>query len=196
MSNGFLYIAIGKRYLIEAEISARSLKRFTKYPVCIITNEEGYQNPVFDIIIHEEIAGDFLSRIIGAPKTPFERTVFLDTDTFICSSLDGLFEALDLFDMCMVPDNFIHGYSFFLQYNPGYKLQYEKVIPEFNTGVMVYEKNEQVLKLFSDWLIIHQQMNIKANMPSFREAFIKNAAHVSISPLPFEYLPSQNLRDR
>lgn len=187
MKAGFLYIAIGKRYILEAEISARSLKRFTRYPICLITDEEGYSNKLFDIVQIEKMPGDFVAKIIGVAKTPFERTVYLDNDTFVCTDVDEMFDVLDYFDMSMLPFFFLHSYSFFARYNPTYKLKYEKIIPEYHFGVMVYRMNEAVKTLMADWLVMHEEMQIKADCSSFREAYFKHIPYVHISPLPLEY---------
>ncbi len=187
MKEGFLYVAFGKRYLQEAEISARSLKRFTNLPICLITDEEGYSSEYVDIVLIEKGERDFVSKIIGMQRTPFERTVFLDCDTFICSSIDKLFEILQMFDMGMTIDTRTHSYGFLEHYNSSFELKFENVLPEYNTGIIVYNNNKVVKKLFADWLEVHYEMNIKADMPSFREAFIKNALNVRIGPIPFEY---------
>ena len=187
MENGFLYIAIGKRYLLEAQISARSLRRFTKHPICIITDEANFTSPLFDIIIHENMPADFVSKIIGIKKTPFQKTIYLDSDTFICAPIDQLFKILDLFDMAMTIDRYNHSYGFLQHYNASFQLKFENVLPEYHTGLIVYGDSQPVKGLINDWLELHQQMNVKADMPSFREAFIKNATTVRIAPLPFEY---------
>jgi alpha-N-acetylglucosamine transferase len=187
LSKGFLYIAIGKRYLMEAEISARSLRRFTKFPVCIITDDRQYKNPLFDITIYEAMPGDFVAKIIGVAKTPFERTVYLDNDTFVCSCIDEMFDVLDFFDMSLMPFHFLHSYGFFDKYNPEYKLKYERIIPEYHFGVMVFKMNDAVKNLFQDWLEMHGKMNIKADCSSFREVYFSHIPFVRISPLPLEY---------
>jgi hypothetical protein len=185
--NGFLYVAVGKRYIFEAEISAKSLRRFTKFPICLVTDDTSYKNELFDIIVTIESEGDFVVKIRGMKVSPFEKTFFLDTDTFVCSCIDNVFDVLGLFDMAMTIERTNHSYSFFKAYNPSYKIRFENVLPEYNTGVIAFQKNENVLKLMEDWLRLHIEMNIKADMPSFREAFIENAKDVRISALPFEY---------
>jgi alpha-N-acetylglucosamine transferase len=187
MEQGFLYVAIGRRYLMEAEISARSLKRFTKYPVCLITDDPRFASDFFDEIILTDSIADFESKIIGIQKTPYKKTIYLDTDTFICKPIDDLFDLLQVFDMGMTIEKSNHSYAFFQRYNPSFKLMLENVLPEYNTGLIVYNSNQQVKTLLCDWLNTHKEMNVKADMPSFREAFIKNAASVRIAPLPSEY---------
>lgn len=187
MTKGFLYIAFGKRYLQEVEISARSLKRFTKFPVCVITDDTTFSSTYVDEIIIAETVTDFVSKIIGLAKTPFERTVFLDSDTFVCAPIDQLFNVLDLFDMAMVVERSNHSYSFVVKYKPDFKISYENLLPEYHTGVIVYKSNAVVRKLFSDWLEIHNRLELKADMPSFREAYMQHIGKVNIASLPFEY---------
>ncbi len=184
---GYLYVAMGKRYLQEVEISARSLKRFTTYPVCLVTDDTDFKCRYIDLIIYSQTETDFAAKIIGIKKTPFRETIFLDSDTFICSSIDHLFDVLELFDMALSVENFMHSYGYIQHYNPGFKIKYEKTIPEYNTGVIVYRWNRSVQKLMEDWISLHKELKFKVDMPSFREALIKNADGVKISPLPFEY---------
>lgn len=186
-NKGYLYIAFGKRYLHEVEVSARSLKRFTNLPVCLVTNDIHFESKYVDEVIIENAPNDFESKIRGVRKTPYQKTIFLDTDTFVCSSIDNLFQLLDIFDLGLTVDRFNHSYAFFQKYNPSFRLQLENIMPEFHTGVIVYNSSVQVLNLFDDWLNIHEEMHIKADMPSFREAYLKNSDSVRIVPLPFEY---------
>jgi hypothetical protein len=186
-STGYLYVAIGKRYLMEAEISARSLRRFTKYPLCLVTDDKNFRSELFDSVIYAETEGDFIAKIIGLQLTPFERTIYLDNDTFVCSSIDHLFSVLDLFDMAMAVENFMHSYSFANRYNPEFKIRYETVIPEYHAGVIVYKWHEPVKKLMRDWLCIHKEIHTKTDMLALREAVIENVHSVRISPLPLEY---------
>jgi lipopolysaccharide biosynthesis glycosyltransferase len=186
-SCGYLYIATGAKYLKEVSVSAKSLKRFTQKPICVVTDDESFQSEYIDQVIIMQPSTDFVTKIIGVQLTPFQRTIFLDSDTFVCSPLDQLFEALDLFDMSMSVDNFMHSLSFFQQYNPSFEIKYKNVIPEYNTGVIVYKNTSNVQLLFADWLRIHTTMQIKADMPSFRETFLQHAYNIRIAPLPFEY---------
>jgi len=187
MSKGFLYIALRKRYLQEVEISARSLKRFTKFPVCLVTDDTTFSCAYVDEIVITDAATDFVSKIIGLRKTPFEKSVFLDTDTFVCAPVDQLFDVLDIFDLAMVVERNNHSYSFFERYQPNFKIRYENVLPEYHTGVIAYKRNTVVEALFADWLASHNALQLKADMPSFREAFIQHVGKINIATLPFEY---------
>ena len=185
--NGFLYVGMGKKYRMEAEISARSLKQYTKYPICIVTEDANFKSEYFDIIIVADLVTDFYGKIICMQKSPFTNTLFLDCDTFICSNIDNLFDVLDLFDMSLLPDRFYHDYPFINKYNPNFKIRYEHVITQYHCGIILYRMNEAMKTFFKDWERIHLEQNMKSDMISFREAFIDNANKVTICPLAFEY---------
>lgn len=184
---GYLYIAIGKRYVMEAQISARSLRRFTRLPVCLITDDASFKSDLFDTVITVNAPGDFVAKIIGLALTPFERTVYMDNDTFVCSPIDEMFDVLDYFEMSMMPYPFLHSYGFLQKYNPSYKLTYERIIPEYHLGVMVYKMTDAVKSMLREWLQVHEEMHIKADCTSFREIHFKYLKDVRVAPLPFEY---------
>ncbi len=187
MKNGFLYVGMGKKYRMEAEISARSIRRFTKYPIALVTEDPNYSSEYFDQIILSEASSDFVSKIKGLQLTPFDRTIFLDTDTFVCLPIDELFDVLDLFDMAMSVDVFGHSRGFIQKYQPQFKIRYENVIPEFHTGVIVVKNNLKTQSFIRFWLQKHEELNLKADMPSLREAYIDFEEKVSIAPLLAEY---------
>ncbi len=149
---GYLYVAVGIKYIKEAEISATSLRRFTQLPICLVTSDDQYDHPVFSQIIRVAAAETYANKIVGLQASPFIETIFLDSDTFVCSSIDNVFEVLNIFDMAMTVDNFIHSYSFFQKHRPDFKLRYEGVIPEYNTGVIAMKNNAGTKKLLSDWM--------------------------------------------
>ena len=186
MNCGYLYIAIGEMFRYEAERSARSLKRFTKHPVCLVTDDAEFTSKEFDQVIRvENIGRSFEVKITGMQLSPFDKTVFLDTDTFICNPIDDIFELLDYFDMATTLD--VKGYSvnFWKQYQPEYKIKLKGVLHEFNTGVVGFNKNTEVMKFFDTWLLIHRELNMYADMPTFREAFLKHPVRIGILPHEF-----------
>src|SRR5688572_8197644 len=102
---GYLYVAIGEMFRQEAECSARSLRRFTKYPTCLVTDHPTYNSTAFDQIIRvQNIGRSFEVKITGMQLSPFDKTVFLDCDTFVCSSIDDIFGFLEYFDMATTLD--------------------------------------------------------------------------------------------
>lgn len=183
---GYIYIAIGEMFCHEAEQSCRSLKRFTCYPVVLITDQQDYTTVYFDNVIYaSDLGRSFEVKITGMMRSPFERTVFLDTDTFVCAGIDSIFEFLDYFDFAMTLDMHGHSTSFWKQYQPEYPIKLKDTLHEFNTGVVGFKQSAVVNEFFNTWLQTHRELGMYADMPTFREAYLKKPVRVGI--LPHEY---------
>ena len=97
MTRGVLYIAFGEHFVKELTLSAESVKK---------------HNPNLHItaFIDREIESEFIDniRIIESkhlrPKvdfiadTPYDETLFLDTDTIVDYNIEDMFDLLDNFD--------------------------------------------------------------------------------------------------
>lgn len=186
MSVGFLFVANKQKFVDEAIISTKSIKQFSNLPIAIVCSKDLVTSKVksfFDIvIINEEINNYiYLSKIIGIQNSPFERTLFLDSDTFICSNIDYLFELLDFCDIATTQENSYH------TINPEIEIKFKNIIPEFNSGVVLIKKNEITNKLLNDWFNFCIEKNIKNDMPGLREAVLKNFNQIKYLILPQEY---------
>lgn len=141
VTNGVIYVATGERHVAEALVSARSLRtHMPDLPVTLYTDRTLAAAEVDDVVA---FAGDgYLSRIPILEASPYERTLFLDSDTYVCGDLAGLFALLDQFDIALahapiramyevegVPDSF----------------------PEFNAGVILFRRSEEVKAALRDW---------------------------------------------
>jgi sulfur relay (sulfurtransferase) DsrF/TusC family protein len=101
---GVYYIAFGDKYVEESAFSARSVKEHCglKTAICCdaITDE---QREAFDIVTlidadHARVKVDYLE------KTPFERTLYLDSDTLVLEDISEMFKILDKYDVAMTHD--------------------------------------------------------------------------------------------
>lgn len=98
IARGFVYVATGSHFVGEAVASARSVRAHHSEPICLITNQP-CPDPVFDhVIVRAELRGD-VSAKLAMDACPFERFVFLDTDTHVAAPLNELFDVLDSFDI-------------------------------------------------------------------------------------------------
>ncbi len=184
-SNGYLYVANHQKFINEAIISAGSLKRFNQEPVCLICPKNLQTDDLksyFDFIIaNSEIENHtYLSKVIGLQCSPFDRTVFLDTDTFITDTISELFEVLDLVDFATTTEATLHT-------DKSLNLAYRFVFPEFNTGVIVYNNNSIMQNIFSDWLTYCLTNKKVMDMPGLREAVLLHINDVKFSILPDHY---------
>lgn len=179
---GYLYVANKKKFFEEAKVSAQSIRQFSSLPIALIASENSIDESVkdfFDIIIvvNELNEYTYLSKIIGLQNSPFDKTIFLDSDTFVCSDISELFILLDLVDIATTQESKKHTHSF-----P--EMKYKNIFPEFNSGVILFNKNESIQKLFQDWLEICKSLNIQIDMPGLREAIILNFSSIKYSILP------------
>jgi len=150
---GIVYIATGKKYVEEAAVSARSAKehmpdiRITLF--CDQTDEESCR-AIFDTVAYvSDPDGSCRDKIRPLLDTPYERTLFLDTDTFVLAPLYDIFKMLDRFDIALAhaPDR----YQYHLPELPD-------CFTELNSGVIAFKKNEAVVDLLKRWEAVFYQM--------------------------------------
>lgn len=188
MSKGVIYIANGRKYIDEAMQSARSLKdKMPGMHVTIFSNED-IKSPYFDNVIVTK--DDTLSREcphmakqIYIDKSPYDRTLFLDTDTYICSDISDIFDILEKFD--------IAASHAALRVTRKDSLV-PKTFPELSSGVIVFKKSPEISRLFAEWFSLYKEHRtgidgkcIVMDQPTFREALYRSDA--KITTLPPEY---------
>jgi hypothetical protein len=187
-SNGIVYAAVGNKFLQEAIISATSLKKYEPdIHITIFTNEK-FANKTFDNVIQIINPDNWRNGKLYAFKhTPYNRTIFLDTDTVICNRFSEIFSLLDRFDMaaCMseLYGQLIYNYSELSHLGDSF--------PEINSGVVAFKKSKSWDSFLDDWIKIYQSQrtyNIQkrilktADQPSFRLALYKSDLKYHILP--------------
>jgi hypothetical protein len=191
LSRGVVYIATGRDYIQEACLSAKSLKEHNESIHTTIFSDTNFESPFFDQVeTIDDPSYDFGDSVIDPEMTPYDRTLFLDTDTYICEDISDIFEVLDNFDIAAAHNpgsrTAIHG-----EYKPS---DIPKAFPQYNTGVILFKDNPNTQDFFENWSEIYinnkSKMAIGLNQPAFREALYKS--DLRISTLPSEY----NLRVR
>lgn len=185
-SCGFVYVATGAAYLPEALQSAATLRRqHPEIPICLITD-----CPPPDLGPFTEIrrpAGPVEHKPIDkllAYEAPYDRTIFLDTDTFVVDDLKPIFRVLDRFDFALVQD-----------VNRGWNYELPDVpmaFSEFNTGVIAFRKSDGVAQFFRDWrtnyVQLRGELNLVNDQPSFRRTLFHSPLRVAPLPSEFHFL--------
>lgn len=152
-ARGIIYIATGKKYVDEAAVSARSAKEHM--PDIEITlfsdqgSEVGYEGVFDNMAGISDTDGSCRDKIRPLLDTPYERTLFLDTDTFVCAPVYDIFTMLDRFDIALAhaPDR----YQYDLPDLPD-------CFTELNSGVIAFRKSDGVLELLKQWEYTFYQM--------------------------------------
>ncbi|PLX66950.1 MAG: hypothetical protein C0603_09780 [Denitrovibrio sp.] len=146
---GFVYSATGLKFKQEAMLSIKSLrKQMPTTPIAIfLDNAEDFDTTLVDyyFILPEPEYG-FGDKIPAMMMSPFKHNIFLDTDTYILHDLSELFALSNIFDFAAthapIRNCKIHGEEF-----TGDKTCF----PEYNTGVIVYQKNRATMDIFKQW---------------------------------------------
>lgn len=178
---GVTYVATGYKFLKEAHASAESVKEaMPDVPVCLITDEDREPRfPFDDIVYHTEYAGTKrYKQAMGL--SPYDRTLFLDTDTYVARDLREVFVVLDRFELAVN------------QISSGYHYELPEVpdsFPELNSGVIAFRKTPAVLALLAEWSRLFDVYEATKgwtwDQHSFRQALYESP--VRFAPLPIEY---------
>ena len=186
MKKGFVYIATGIHFVKEAADSFASLKRqCPDIPVILFTDSENAElgNKYFDDVrVIENPKFNFIDKIDPLSLSPFDLTIFIDTDTYLAEDISNLFELLGKYD-------------FLAAYAPGREQgrfgdKIPPYFPEFNTGLIGFTKSQEAKGVLKSWSEIYkdqisQNLNPPHDQPAFREALFLSDATVYC--LPEEY---------
>jgi hypothetical protein len=131
--NGYLYIAYGEEHIMEALASLASLRKVT--PSAHVTLVSNRRVDGFDrLIIKDSFRPKFAGKVDNLSEQYYDKTMYVDTDTYFCEDCSPLFELLDRYDLCAMPDPaeviLSSGFTY------------------YNTGVLVYRKSSLTAVLF------------------------------------------------
>jgi len=143
---GVLYIAFGEAFRNEARRSIASLRRSSPaIPVAVVTDSEWDCEPRPDhFILRPHIPG-FACKPAYIRETPFEATLYVDTDTVFARDVRKIFGLLRHYDI---------GVSFEgpqLNEPDGLELH-----TQCGSGVILYLKSPQIWDVFDRWRVYHQ----------------------------------------
>jgi hypothetical protein len=176
MDQGLLYLAKGETFVAEAVRSARRASTvMPDHPVTLVADREPDAD-CFDDVVLDTTPFEKRDKPRALLQTPYDRTIYLDTDTYLADSVAGLYDLLGEFgvgvrrnrDQAHVPDDSPLPRSF----------------PEFNCGVIAYETNDPVTAMLRDWeercLPTHE-----FDQRSFREALFHSDVRFTCIPNRF-----------
>lgn len=153
-TQGIVYVATKKeKYVAEAFLSATSAKELAPdLHITLFTNLTDSvfaSDDCFDSIVPIDTIRDYgkswsegqLDRIRCLPRSPYDHTLHLDSDTRVMSpDISGVFSLLANHDIAMVeclPDNSYSCERF--------------GSPMFNVGFILYRKSDGVMDLLAEW---------------------------------------------
>jgi len=186
MNPGVLYFVVGKRgeqkYLSMLKTSAKSLKTHMPWlKTALFTDLEIKELEYFDDIIstgHCEQGGLWRYKWEEClMKSPYEPTLHLDADTYICDDFSEVFTLLDRFDLA-------------IPLSPHYGMRewhgVPGCFPELAAGFILWKKNRKTDWLFNRTLeLLKMKLTKRADEPYFAKALYESKVRYAI--IPWEY---------
>ncbi len=186
---GYLYIAYGEAFTKEALMSIQSLRRFTDLPIALFTDQDteklAADNQHLTMVAKIQ-ANHLRAKVDYMDQSPFEKTVFMDSDTVVVRNCDDMFDLLDRFDIAIVND-----YA-------RKREKYSKIVPEYgeipyafseaNSGVIAFNSSKETQDFLAMWKSYFYKYFRETNgwdQISFRISLWKS--NVRIHHMPFEY---------
>lgn len=189
MTTGAIYVITrDSRYRGLLINSASSLKRAMPELPITVFSEFPIASEFFDNFIPVKSSGDgFYDKALLAQQTPYDRTLLIDADTYVLSSVAELFQLMDRFDCAATHEEYLSTDWWNRYPTP----EIPDSFPEFNTGVLVYRRSPVMEKLIQQWASLYKSFRDARpgdainDQPFFREAVYKS--EVRIATLTREY---------
>lgn len=184
---GVLYIATGREHIEAALRSAESVRH--KNPDLPIHLFADWQQQKFKLNINpgpltswENIDNPHRrSKVDHMINTPYNKTLYLDTDTRVLCKLDDLFDLLERFDIALS-----HAHNREIpEKQKKVKISVPNSFPQFNSGVFLYNKNPRTSKVFKQWQKWFYETKLQTDQNTLREVLW--ASDLRIATLPPEY---------
>lgn len=195
---GFIYICHGERFLAEALASIRSLRRhMAGVPVTVFADVQVGTAPLpgvevvaieLDRTVRPERHVGFLAKALNMGRSPYARTVFLDTDTHVCADLAELFRLLDRVDLAAAHAPVMSSWDVVPEEGAP---PLSDAFPEFNTGVVAWRRNDRTARFFAEWTAGYRRLlaadpGLPHDQPAFRLAAWRDG-ELRLATLPPNY---------
>lgn len=192
-TEGVLYTAIGEAFVEEAATSANRLRELDiDYPTAIITDQDA-EHDCFDHVLSidrdAQNRQDWLkARLDNLDRSPFDRTIYLDTDTWVVDddAISDLFEILDRFDL-IAPREFGRRLDLYRSEGPDVlpTVNVPDAFPMYHAGIFGFEDNDRTAALRETWRAtferhVQEWPDLQNDQPAFREAIYHTDVNVGV----------------
>ena len=192
-TRGVIYTAGGdKMFLEEAIYSAKTLKKHNpRLKTALFTTFPGVKSKYFDqIIFQEPVMHPMKYKIVNMLQSPFDYTLYLDTDTEIKGSIYEIFDFLYIYDL---------GFTHRVKARWGQKTEFIDYIDHdtIQTGFLLFRKNDKVrkfLEIWNDEMQKNPDDKIKSGLSTGDQAtlnrLVKEKNILGIAGLEYFFLPN------
>lgn len=143
MARGIVYVACGPAHGEEARCAIRSVRSRCGLPITVFTDlPAAFGGLDVEVCRVGAAHHGFQDKVDCIPQSPYDETLFLDTDTLMLrDDAADAFELLERFDMALAQ-------AFVQQYRLA---GVPAALAELNSGVILFRKSQQVEGLLRRW---------------------------------------------
>ena len=178
MRNGALYIVTqDPRYTDMVLVSAESLKQAMPDLPITLFSQFPVKSPHLDNVVIVTPAKDgFYDKARLIADSPYERTMFIDADTFVLEPVPELFLLLDQFDCAATHEEYLS-----TDWCGSYpRADIPASFPEFNTGILLVKRSQRTQELLQRWAELYEAyLREKPEHPINDQPFFRAAAYYS-----------------
>jgi hypothetical protein len=188
---GFVYCATGRRHFEEACQSVRHNRAVMPNIGYTLFTDAAHaklaQNDFDQVLVIEKPSFSYDDKIEAMVRSPYEKTLFVDTDTVLVEPLYEIIDLLDTFDLAYTHD--VHR-------GTNYEPECPECFAEPCTAVMGFRKSEAVTRLWKlwrerfDWEKEHRSehpLRCLDDQGAFRHVLYHEGAGLHTYVLPSEY---------
>lgn len=193
--SGFLFVATGPSHQAEAAAAIESLRAaMPSAHVTVVADGELPAGLADTRLPLEHPRHDFVDKVEGLLRIPYERTIYLDTDTYVCGDLTELFELLSRFDFV-----YVHAPKRYTRTrNKNGTVAEERWQPpgvpacftQPNSGVMAFRNSRAVQKVLREWRRLYRRQRKSFPRPGQDQAALQQAlfeSRLRTYVLPIEF---------
>lgn len=174
---GVLYIATGAAHVAAAAASAASVRAANPGLAIAVFTDRPEAGAGFDRVEPIE-APHIRSKVDYLPRTPFEETLYLDTDTRVLGDLSDLFDMLGRFDLAIAQRAYVRA----TRSRSVWRHVVPAAFPEHNSGVMLYRSSPAALGFLEAWRAAYREAGFKVDQITLRELLWASDLRYAVLP--------------
>lgn len=188
MTKGIIYIAIGEKWRREAIQAATRTKKFMPdIPISVFTDTFFSSQAINEVIVLQPDENPLLTKTRWMEQSPYEQTLFLDTDIHLCETIADLFILLDRFDLAVPHAPYrLSNMGLSIKMPDFLKSEVPECFPGMNTGMILFNRTGKVADFLKSWRENHLKLCAlipdAPNQPAFRTALYRSDLRFAIIP--------------
>ncbi|HYG89632.1 MAG TPA: hypothetical protein VD978_25630 [Azospirillum sp.] len=195
MDQGIVYIVHGARFVEEALLSIGTVRRWMPdTPVTVFTDagdDPRLHRPGVSVVSTPGPApgaNPYIGKVETMARSPYGRTLFLDSDTVLVDGVGEIFGMLDRFDVAAAQEWALVSHPVAGEEGD---VPLPDAFPEYNTGVLAFRRGgaaDELLRLWAEGFRAHVAAGLKVHdQPAFRQALWRSGARLLTLPALYNF---------